>query len=232
VAGDAKPLIEAEAPRFPGETSAPEAVSHQFDGERLPIDFQWLRTPYPERLFSLTERPGWLRLHGRETIGSLFEQALVARRQQAFRYTAETLVEFDPAHYQQAAGLVCYYGSTKFHYLHITTDEERGRHLQVMSALPDQPQSDAFSQPVPIPAGPIELRVDVDLDVLRFAYRMAGEEAWRAVPGTFDASILSDEASPPGMPNFTGAFVGGACQDMSGMAHPADFRYFRYEERG
>ena len=40
---------------------------------------------------------GYLRLHGRESIGSLFTQALVARRQQAHCYSAETLMDFEPA---------------------------------------------------------------------------------------------------------------------------------------
>jgi xylan 1,4-beta-xylosidase len=46
-----------------------------------------------------------------------------------------------------------------------------------------------------------------------------------------DASILSDEATAPGLPNFTGAFVGMACQDLAGTAEPADFDYFEYVER-
>jgi xylan 1,4-beta-xylosidase len=51
-----------------------------FDRPELPLEFQWLRSPYPDELFSLTERPGYLRLYGRKTIGSLFRQSLVARR--------------------------------------------------------------------------------------------------------------------------------------------------------
>jgi xylan 1,4-beta-xylosidase len=54
---------------------------------------------------------------------------------------------------------------------------------------------------------------------------------WNWLPQQFDASILSDEATAPGAPNFTGAFVGMACQDMSGTAHPADFDWFEYLER-
>ena len=96
-------------------------------------------------------RPGHLRLYGRETIGSLFTQALVARRQQAFCYSRRDPVEFDPAHYQQAAGLVCYYNGAKFHYFHVSHDEEVGRHIRVMSALPDSPMADAFTAPIPIP---------------------------------------------------------------------------------
>ena len=51
------------------------------------------------------------------------------------------------------------------------------------------------------------------------------------MPDVFDASILSDEATAPGAPNFTGAFVGVACQDVSGTAQPADFDWFEYRER-
>jgi len=43
---------------------------------------------------------------------------------------------------------------------------------------------------------------------------------------------LSDDATAPGAPNFTGAFVGMACQDGAGTARPADFDYFEYQERG
>ena len=36
-------------------------VHYDFDGLELPLDFQWLRTPEPERIFSLSARPGHLR---------------------------------------------------------------------------------------------------------------------------------------------------------------------------
>jgi len=205
-------------------------VREDFDADRLPIDFQWLRTPYPETIFSLTARPGFLRLHGRESLGSLFTQALVARRQQAHCFSAATVLDFEPAHFQQSAGLVCYYNGSKLHYLHVTHDAEDGKHLRVMTCSPDSPQTDSFTTPTALAAGPVELRVEVDFERLRFGYRQDGG-AWRWLPEVFDASILSDEATTPGAPNFTGAFVGMACQDGSGMGAPADFDWFDYEER-
>jgi hypothetical protein len=45
-----------------------------------------------------------LTLIGRESLGSWFEQALVARRQQHLRYRAEARVDVAPETYQQAAG--------------------------------------------------------------------------------------------------------------------------------
>ena len=171
-----------------------------------------------------------MRLYGRETIGSHFTQALVARRQQAFRYAAETVVDFTPRHFQQAAGLVCYYNSTKFHYLHITAGDDGSRQIQILSAIPRETGSSLLSQPVRIEPGPIAMKVEVDYDTLRFAYRAAEAPEWIWLPDILDASILSDEATLPGMPNFTGTFVGMACQDLSGAGRPADFGYFRYTE--
>jgi xylan 1,4-beta-xylosidase len=77
----------------------------------------------------------------------------------------------------------------------------------------------------------VELRVEVDEERLYFAYRVGGG-AWSWLPQHFDASILSDEATTPGAPNFTGAFVGVAAQDLAGTARPADFDWFEYRERG
>jgi xylan 1,4-beta-xylosidase len=72
--------------------------------------------------------------------------------------------------------------------------------------------------------------VEVDYERLIFGYRL-GHQKWQWLPQIFDASILSDEASAPGQPNFTGAFVGMACQDLAGTRHPADFDWFDYQER-
>jgi xylan 1,4-beta-xylosidase len=164
-------------------------------------------------------------------LGSLFRQSLVARRQQAHCFSAVTSVDFEPDKFQQMAGLVCYYNSSKFHYLYVSHDAELGKHIRVMSCLPDQVQSDVFSAPVAIASGaPVELRVEIDYERLYFAYRLPDQE-WRWFPGPLDASILSDEAGPPGNPNFTGAFVGMCCQDLAGTRRPADFDYFLYRER-
>jgi xylan 1,4-beta-xylosidase len=229
--GAGLPRVEVPAPALAEHPFPAAAEREEFDSPDLPLDFQWLRSPWPEELFSLTERPGHLRLYGRDTIGSLFRQSLVARRHQAHCYSAETVMEFEPDSFQQMAGLVCYYNSSKFHYLYVSHDAELGKHVRVMSCIPDQVQADAFSAPVAIPAGsPVQLRVEVDYERLYFEFRAGGDD-WRQLPGPLDASILSDEAAAPGTANFTGAFVGVCCQDMSGARRSADFDFFVYRER-
>jgi xylan 1,4-beta-xylosidase len=229
--GEGIPCVEVPAPDLPAHPFAAAPERAEFDAPDLPIEFQWLRSPWPDELWSLSARPGHLRLYGRESVGSHFKQALVARRQQAFCFSASTRIDFEPRHFQQMAGLICYYNSAKFHYLHVTHDEAIGKHLRVMSAMPDQVQTDVFTPPIRVPANsPIDLRVEVDEERLLFAYRVGGG-VWQWLPQVFDASVLSDEATAPGQPNFTGAFVGLACHDTSGAGHHADFDYFEYRER-
>jgi xylan 1,4-beta-xylosidase len=231
--GRGAPTMETPGPDLPVHPFPDKPVREDFDAPQLPIDFQWLRAPYPDEIFSLTARPGHLRLYGRESIGSLFKQSLVARRQQAFCFSAETVVEFEPEHFQQIAGLTCYYNSTKFHYLHISHDDRIGKYLAVMSNMADAAQADSFTPPIAIPSGkPVRLRVEVDYERLYFGYQIVdGHTDWQWLPRQFDASILSDEATAIGQPNFTGAFVGMACQDMAGTGRPADFDFFSYQER-
>ena len=162
--------------------------------DRIPPVFQWLRTPEWERFFSLSASPGHLRLYGRKSIGSWFEQALVARRQTAWSYTAETAVVFQPETYQQLAGLICYYDRARFHYLAVSADDEGRRVLQVISCLGDQPDAlmtFALEQDLPLPdRGGIYLGVDVHLTELQFRWSEDGVN-WTPVGPILDASILS-----------------------------------------
>jgi len=231
VDGDPIPQFEADEPNLNARPFPAPSMRNDFDAPQLPIEFQWLRSPWPDELWSLTARPGHLRLYGRESIGSHFRQALVARRQESHWCRAATSVDFEPDHFHQMAGLVCYYNSAKFHYFHISHDDAIGKHVRVLSVLPDQLQTDWFTPPIAIPPGaPVEMRAEVDEERLLFAFRI-GSGSWQWLPTHFDASILSDEASAPGQPNFTGAFVGMACQDLSGTGRHADFDYFEYEDR-
>ena len=67
----------------------------------------------------------------------MFEQALVARRQEHFAYRAETELEFEPSTFQQAAGLAAYYNRQKFHCLAVTWHETLGRALTILSSQGD-----------------------------------------------------------------------------------------------
>ncbi len=68
----------------------------------------------------------------------------------------------------------------------------------------------------------------VNYDKLVFAYSEDGT-SWQEIPCELDYSLLSDEAGKGEGANFTGAFVGMCCQDLTGRQLPADFEFFDYQ---
>lgn len=227
--GDQRPAIER--PGRTGWSDAPVVQKDDFDATTLDPVFQWLRTPDHSRWCSLSDRRGYLRLYGQESPGSLFEQSLIARRQQHHHFEVETDVEFEPQHFQQLAGLICYYNASKFHYLYISNDNSTGKHLGVMSCNADA----ALTVNYPIPDGSIPLDADRPVRLhakasgtqLRFAWCYP-DTPWQWLAPTLDLQCLTDEAGKGEGAQFTGNFVGIACHDVAGTRLHADFDYFYY----
>lgn len=225
------PSIEVEVPGT--RDVGPYWAEQRYGFDTLHKDFQWLRTPEPERIFRLDG--GRLHLIGRESIGSWFEQALLARRQTHFSYDAETVLEFSPLDERQFAGLVAYYNRFDFHYLTVTAHSDGQRELLIMSSLASQPDGNItlVADPVPLPQqGPVRLKLEIRGPNLQFFYATGAADAggnWQPVGPVLDASLLSDEAGPHGEHgNFTGAFVGMAASDLNGTAREAVFSEFVY----
>lgn len=216
----------------------PDALRCEFLGQDLPPDFQWLRTPDVGRIMQVGagNSGSRLRLFGRESIGSWFEQALVARRQTGWNYSAETLIEYEPRDYDTMAGLAAYYNRHLFHYLFVSTDDSGERKLSIQSCPGNWPEAN-LSRPIEngiaIPDGPIRLGIDVDSSKLQFRWAAGevGDDKWAEIGPILDASVLSDEGGRGEHAQFTGCFVGMAAQDMSGHGHPADFAWFDYKNR-
>ncbi|MGI5894363.1 MAG: glycoside hydrolase family 43 protein [Candidatus Merdivicinus sp.] len=201
-----------------------ESVS--FREGKLPDSFQSLRLPIGDAM-SFTDRPGYLRLYGQESLSSLFRQSLLARRWEHFTFEAETTLDFHPVSHQQMAGLVCYYNSRNFYYLNVSGDCGGGKYLYIISCI-----NGTFSEPtegtyLPLPED-AEVRLGVTVKeghALQFRYAVKGEE-WKNIGPVLDGSLLSDEHVEGAA--YTGAFVGVCCQDLSGRRQPADFADFCY----
>jgi xylan 1,4-beta-xylosidase len=230
--GTNEPSMVIEGPDLPEHLWEEEPSRDNFDSTELNINFQFLRVDISQDLISLTEKPGYLRLKGGESLNSHHRQSLVARRQQSFFYTAETKLEFAPETFQQMAGLICMYDNKNFYYLHVTWHEELGRCIDIITNIKGEYEEPLHQNRISVnDEGPIYLRVKVDYDKLRFFYSDDGKD-WHFTGQIFDASTLSDEFDDGGGDgHFTGAFVGICNQDLTGRKLPADFDYFEYEER-
>jgi Beta-xylosidase len=223
--GGAHPQVEVPPPEDLPETPWPALPKRDdFDSEKLDASWSSLRVPVNESWLSLKERPGWLRLRGRDSLHSLFEQSLIAKRVQHFRFTAETCLEFAPTHFTQMAGLICHYETRQHYYLRVTHDESRGRVLGIVQT--DAGNYDELGGDIAISDWPrCHLRATVDLAQLQFSASPDGRN-WQNIGPVLDASKLSDDYG--GALRFTGAMVGLCAQDVGGTRAVADFDYFDY----
>ena len=209
------------------DTKSRKAFLHErFDA--LPTEFQWLRTPYPERLFRVDD--GALILTGREGLGSWFEQSLVARRQEDFCYRAETSLSFDPDTYQQAAGLTTYYDRHRF-YAAVVTQQGDKRVLYIIAAQSNfetERLSYPLTDPVVLADGAVDIAVDVNRDRQQFYWRQSGD--WQPLGDDLPSHYISDEGGRgPEHSSFTGAFVGMVAFDTTGRGKEARFSRFAYQ---
>ena len=225
--GGQVPLDAFEAPDLPLHPWPQAPARDDFDADTLSIEWQAPRVPLDGEMLDLTARPGHLRLYGRESIVSLFEQSLVARRQTSFHIEATTCVAFTPDSFQQMAGLVAFYNTDNFYYLFLSRAPHASTCLGLMRC-----EQGAVSYPVE-KEYPVEgwekvyLRLVIQDGRIAFFYSRDGER-WAAVGWEQDASILSDEHAVPC--GFTGNFVGMACQDLTGQRKHADFDWFEYRD--
>jgi xylan 1,4-beta-xylosidase len=225
--GGTHPRVEDPAPSSLPETPWPALpVRDDFASERLDASWSSLRVPVNESWLALKERPGWLCLRGRDSLHSLFEQSLIARRVQHFRFIAGTCLEYSPTHFTQMAGLICYYDTRTHFYLRVTRDEARGKILGIV--LTDDGNYDelAASEIAINDWKKIHLRAEIDFQRLQFSGSPDGKN-WQTVGPVLDASKLSDDYGQG--PHFTGAMVGLCAQDVGGTRATADFDYFDYQ---
>ncbi len=216
------------APGLPLEPWPEQPARDNFDGTELGMHWNSLRDPSDESWVSLTQRPGHLRIYGRESLRSLHHQSMIARRLQNFQCTVETCMDFSPVSFQQEAGLICWYDTNNYYYLRVRGNDSGSQRYLGISLVDnvynyDEPLGDGIDV-----TGwkKFYLRAVFSTEDLRFFCSHDGI-TWKQAGDVLDATILSDDYCTH-LPGFTGAFVGMCCQDMSGRRLHADFDYFEY----
>ncbi|MEM7105774.1 MAG: glycoside hydrolase family 43 protein [Bacteroidota bacterium] len=234
ISGSKNPQIEVNSP-YPEEKGLDAIPTRiNFDQGKLDLNFQSLRCPISREWLSLTDRNGFLRLYGRESLSSFHYQSLIARRIQHFNIEASTCLEFEPNNFQQMAGLVCYYNTSHWYYLVVCGDGDKGGKFLNIIACDNFNTSEPLKEPVNISGSKqVFLKVHFENADLRFYYKTTND-SWTPVGPVLDGSILSDDYVCTGSdryrPAFTGAFVGLCCQDLTGRKLHADFDWFEYAE--
>ncbi len=167
-----------------------------------------------------------MRLRGRDSLASLFDQSLVGRPIQHFQCSISTCLEFKPDNFLQMAGLVLYYDDSDYYYLRVTADEIRGTCLGVVLCKGGKYDEISSMQISVKDWERYYLRAEISGRELIF-YASPDGEQWTAVCTPLDFGTLSDEYG--GKLGFTGSYAGICAQDMDQQAKPAYFDYFEYK---
>jgi xylan 1,4-beta-xylosidase len=223
--GGIKAEVTVPAPCGLAEAAWPaEPARDDFNAPVLGLHWASLRIPADPSWANLTERPGWLRLRGRESLHSLHEQSLVVKRLESVHSRIETCLEFAPTHFTQSAGLICYYDTKGFYYLRVSHDEACGKVLGIV-LTDDGAYDEPGESQVCVEGWPrYFLRAEIDGGSLQFSASPDGV-AWQNVGPVLDATKLSDDYGT-GFLRFTGAMAGLCAQDLGGTRAIADFDYF------
>ena len=180
-----------------------------------------------------------MRLHGGQSLSSLHRQTLLARRWQTFNFDAFTWMEFEPANFQQTAGLVLFYDTANWMYAYVTAQEEE-RDCPVARILINEGDRFRFgSDLLPLqPGAGVGLAVKVRGSRARF-YCSQDQDGLRSecndlrpLGDALPANHLSDDhvGALRGKTVFSGAMVGICAQDMDAHRSYADFKSFNYKE--
>lgn len=207
-----------------------EPDREKFNGATLPLEWNYLRNP-DEKNYSLTERPGCLRLWGSGvTLNDKDSPAFVGRRQEDFACVASTRLDFKPQHENEEAGLVVR-GNDKNHYeIGITLRDGKLKVFfrKILDGKTIEPVH--FEK---IGSGDVILSVKALPLSYKFFYSSPHGRAHSlgtALTRDLSSESLTDEKHFNY--NFTGVFI-GLYATGNGQANkvPADFDWFEYDAK-
>lgn len=221
IAGDEGNMLEEfSAPNLPKCLWEKDPVRDDFNSSTLGLQWNFLRNPY-DADWSLTERPGYLRLNGSKV--SLKEKdspAFVGRRQTDFQMMVSTKINFTPTASNEEAGLVVR-GNDANHFSLLITEREGKRVALFRKYLQDKVDSEIFCM---VPSGDMVLRISATGTEYKFWLETTGEKA--ILIGTAPTKDISTEK----IGGFTGVYIGMyASGNGNENANPADFDWFDYE---
>lgn len=208
-------------PNLPETIWEPEPLCDQFNSPNLSPAWNYLRTP-DEPLFSLTERPGCLRLYlNSSTLSQVSSPAFIGRRQQHMCFAVSTSLTFSPEKKGEAAGMALHYNTNFYYAFLVEQTDEKNRILHIVRR--SFGKSEEMAQ-VSWTKNQISLRLVVRYQSLRWYYS-TDHDTWTQLGPEVSGHILNKETGG----GFTGTYVG---LYATSQGHPsssvADFHWFDY----
>jgi len=214
-------LEEFPVPDLPKHVWEKEPVRDDFNSTTLRLSWNFLRNPH-DADWSLTEKPGYLRLKGSKiSFKEKNSPAFVARRQTAYDMVASTKVGFIPVTPNEEAGLVIRADDNN-HYSLVITMRDGKRVTMFRKFLKGEEVETKTTQ---ISNGDVILRISATDKQYEFWVQEEGK------PAVSLATAATKDLSTEVVHGFTGVFIGMyASGNGTANTNPADFDWFDFEE--
>ncbi len=222
--------LEVPEPDLP-EVPLPDLPDFDDFTSDQPGNFYYAPRITPSRFVDLKTRPGYARLRGQESLSSLHQVSLLARKLTSVQAQITTRMEFTPKVYQHSAGLVLYYDNMNYLFLCKQYDQSLDGSVLALIRVENGVKTEFPKARVAVSDKSVYLRVTIRERDTRFSWLSGTADPdspadWRRIGPVFDTSLLSDEYCKYG--EFTGTMVGLACVDSLLHCHCADFDFFEY----
>ncbi|NLK99984.1 MAG: glycoside hydrolase family 43 protein [Clostridiales bacterium] len=221
-------LIEStvKLPNLPITPVDPLPEKEDFDNDKLPLHFLYLRNPKFEN-YSLEERKGYLRMRlAAEKLTELVSPSFVGVRQTGMSFVAETKMEFVPKAETEEAGIVILQ-SNEYHYRFVMRQKDGQNTLSLIrcKAGNEDVIKEIASQEHEKNNGQIHLRISADLQNLTFSYSY-DNTTYHTLETDVDGRILSTDVAG----GFVGNTIGLYCSSNGASSdNHADFDYISYK---
>jgi alpha-N-arabinofuranosidase len=202
-----------------------DPLRDEFNQQKLDVRWDFVRNLEGTR-WSLTERPGWLRLHGSTVTLDDTEAppVFVGRRQQHFECEATTQVDFQPNRDGEEAGMALRMNDRHHYELGIRHGVEgtaSGREVYLRYSIGSIHTVAATKA---IGKGLVRLRIRAYAEIYRFSYAV-GDGPFQDLGGV-ETRYLSSEVAGGFNGVFVGLFATGRGRESTA---PADFDWFDYK---
>jgi xylan 1,4-beta-xylosidase len=216
VNGNGTVTVDMTCPTLPLKPFTPTATRIEFDNDKLPLEWNYLRYPVAEN-YSLAARKGHLSLTGSElTIEDHKSPTFVGRRIQNMYFTATTQLEFNPQKANEEAGMTLLNNGAHFDLLIKQSNRKRVMVSRLRFGMVIHE-----SREVPLKPGPVKLTISCNRSTFTFSYAQ-GDEPFKEIEKV-NSKFLSSET----VGGFTGLYVGlYATGNGKASSASADYDWF------
>lgn len=212
----------------PGFQNVPNSFDQKvvtdFGDKSIGLEWLYLRNP-DSACYSLSERKGFLRLRPNQfQLNDLASPAFLARRQQHFNFSAQTVLNFSPRNKRDEAGLSLLM-TNRFHYDFFIGYREGKRVLNVRYVLDSLEQ---IHKTIALPNnGDVRLKIVGSKKLYKFYYSIDGSKVIYIT--SMNTRFLGTEVTGGYNGVLIGLYAAGAIKEKTKSDMYADFDWFEYQ---